>query len=85
MDGPLAAPEHDRTFMGRFTRQLFFAPIPRAGTPGDWVLVGLEQVPPDEPWPGQIEYVTTDEIEPYETAGQDQGLAIFKLREDTAE
>lgn len=77
MDGPLAAPEHDRHFsVGKPAAELYFAPL-EFGKLG-WALVGMEggiggKLRPDVPWPGQVCYRLADTLESRET------MAFYRL------
>jgi hypothetical protein len=77
-DGPLAGPEHDRTFMGAWCSELYFFHLPDHG----WVLVGTDQF--NDRWPGQVRYVRNDERssltkDEHWQPGEDEGLAVFEV------
>ena len=77
MDGPLAAPEHDRHFsVGEPAAELYFAPL-EFGKLG-WALVGMGgELRPDVPWPGQVTYRLADRL-----GGRGDHLAFYRLERD---
>lgn len=80
VDGPMEGRQHDRVFMGECPAVLYFAAIENA--PGDgWIVVGLEGLPPDPPWPGQVCYLRNDErTQLLEVpVGEDEGWAVYEV------
>lgn len=63
-DGPLAAPAYERVFAVRpIFAEMVFTPVPdRQAADGseEWVLVGWDSLPVEQPWPGQVRYVLTE-------------------------
>lgn len=66
--------------------RLFYAPAPD-GVPGpfrvnNYLLVGYDQ-PPEDPWPGQVEYVLDrdrSELRPHpQYDGMEEGTAVYVL------
>lgn len=77
LDGPLVGKDNDRIFMGALPRELYLMPHR-----GNWILVGTDGFPPQEPWPDQVRYVRNDarsQILPDIPPGEDEGWAAFEV------
>jgi hypothetical protein len=80
VDGPLAAPEHDRHFsVGAPSAELYFAPLEH-GKLG-WALVGMGgELKPHVPWPGQVCYRLGQTLEGRSPRGET--VAFYRLERD---
>lgn len=81
LDGPLAESRVQRAMMGACPSRLWLAPvaIPATRDADGWLLVGAA-VEPEEPWPGQVEYVLVGEpADPLVHPGEDQGSVSYRM------